>query len=415
MTDAELVKEIEAQKNIMIAVATGGPRIESVNEQYRQRRGWIADALRVRAIPDSNPYDDLWAWYGRWSSGDLPSWQSRRTHVTELYAPLLGRLQKAPGTRPEAAIEPTGWARVDRGIDAARSRLATARNEEDYQTVGLLCRETLISLAQGVYVPNLHPPTDGIMPSDTDAKRMLEAYISRELAGGSNEAARKHAKAALDLANTLVHKRTATFREAALCAEATTSVINSIAIVFGRRDPDEGGVPRQLISKRSSSRILDPAPQSLTRESAFTRMNRILELVGAEQQWVDGTFTRTDGDEKRQYSLPTSQGNFSLYFLIKDASIAHCWYVSTMFGRLNMDAQLADIRVLMAACSRGQQQPITFIIVTDDDVGPLRATAQRAFVKMKGFLPEDQRGFFSLEMWDHSTLTTKEKELGLRI
>lgn len=66
---------------------------------------------------------------------------------------------------------------------------------------------------------------------------MLEAYISSELAGGSNEELRKHARAAFDLANALQHRRTATFRDAALCAEATTSIVNLIAIVSGKRDP----------------------------------------------------------------------------------------------------------------------------------------------------------------------------------
>jgi len=66
---------------------------------------------------------------------------------------------------------------------------------------------------------------------------MLDAYLAVELSGGQNEAARRHAKASLDLANALQHDRTATFQDAALCAEATASVINIIAIVSGRRDP----------------------------------------------------------------------------------------------------------------------------------------------------------------------------------
>ena len=134
--------------------------------------------------------------------------------------------------------EPTGWARVDRGIEKVRNALEAASTEEDFQTVGLLCRETLISLAQAVFDPTLHTTLDGTDPSDTDAKRMLEAYIMTELAGGSNEEVRQHAKAALKLANSIQHRRTATFHDAALCAEATTSVVNLIAIVSGLRDPD---------------------------------------------------------------------------------------------------------------------------------------------------------------------------------
>jgi hypothetical protein len=66
---------------------------------------------------------------------------------------------------------------------------------------------------------------------------MLEAYFAVELAGGANEEARRHARSALDFANAVQHRRTATFRDAALCVEATTTVVNVIAIVAGRRDP----------------------------------------------------------------------------------------------------------------------------------------------------------------------------------
>ena len=67
---------------------------------------------------------------------------------------------------------------------------------------------------------------------------MLDAYIETELGGSESDEARKYAKASLSLANELQHKRTADFRSAAMCAEATTSVVNLIAIVSGRRDPD---------------------------------------------------------------------------------------------------------------------------------------------------------------------------------
>ena len=88
-----------------------------------------------------------------------------------------------------------------------------------------------------VYEKNKHLPADGVVPSDTDAGRMLEGYVAAELAGQANEGVRRHTKASLSLAVGLQHSRTADFRLAALCAEATSSVVNIIAIVSGRRDP----------------------------------------------------------------------------------------------------------------------------------------------------------------------------------
>lgn len=139
------------------------------------------------------------------------------------------------GQSPQVFEEPTGWEKVDRQLQEVRLRLDTAESEEQYQAVGLLCREVLISTAQEVYKSERHSSPDGVAPSETDAKRMLEAFFASELKGGANEEARVHAKAALRLALALQHKRTADFRMAALCAEATSSVVNILAVLGGRR------------------------------------------------------------------------------------------------------------------------------------------------------------------------------------
>ena len=120
-----------------------------------------------------------------------------------------------------AARDPASTKRTVYGV---RKRLETATMEEQFQAVGLLCRETLISLAQAVYDAELHPTLDEVTPSDTDAKRMLEAIFAVELKGSSNDEARAHARAAVGLALALQHKRTPNFRTAALCAEGETQV-----------------------------------------------------------------------------------------------------------------------------------------------------------------------------------------------
>lgn len=231
--NSALIEDIESQKQLMIDVATGGSRIDHVNDEYARRRGAIARDLAERGLEDPNPFSSLWKWYGKWSA-DLPGYQSRREFVVDLYDRLLTAL----GTSPESARrdEPTGWARVDRGGHKIRVQLARARDEEDFQGVGLLCRDVLISLAQEVFNPARHQTTDAVRPSNSDAGRMLEAFLSTELPGAENETVRRHAKAALTLAHALTHKRTAQFRAAALCAEATLSVINIVAIISGKRD-----------------------------------------------------------------------------------------------------------------------------------------------------------------------------------
>jgi hypothetical protein len=236
MTTEELFQAVEWIKATMIAVATGGPRINEVNAAFAKKYDEVAEELASRGVKNTFPYRDLWQWYERWSSGDMPSWQSRRSFVNGLADQLIRNIREASAGLV-AAHEPTGWARVDRTVTEARKRLELATAEEQFQAVGLLCREILISLAQAVFDPERHPTLDGVRASDTDAKRMLEAYIAVEFAGSGNEHTRKHARAACDLAVHLQHRRTASFREAAACVEATTSTVNLIAIMAGLRDP----------------------------------------------------------------------------------------------------------------------------------------------------------------------------------
>lgn len=151
---------------------------------------------------------------------------------------ISGRPVFAPsrsGARATAFEEPTGWQKVDRQFQESQLRLQTAQTEEQFQAVGLLCREVLISLAQEVFDPVRHKTLDGVAIGPTDAARMLEAFIAVELGGGTHDEARAHGKAALKLALALQHKRSATLRMAALCVEATASVTNVIAILAGRR------------------------------------------------------------------------------------------------------------------------------------------------------------------------------------
>lgn len=234
MNTAELIQELDRLKATMISVATGGPRIQEVQPEFARRFDAVTQELSSRGIENPLPYRDLWQWYGHWSGTEsLGSYAARRAYVADLFAPLIKIVQAGPAVEYEA----TGWQRVDRTAAELRNRLASAQTEEQFQAVGLLCREMLISLGQAVFIAADHPTVDGVKASPTDAKRMLEAYVAATLAGSANEYVRKHARAAIDLALHLQHKRTAAFRDAAFCVEATISATNLVAIISGRRDP----------------------------------------------------------------------------------------------------------------------------------------------------------------------------------
>jgi hypothetical protein len=130
------------------------------------------------------------------------------------------------------------WSRLDRALQKAHERFRVAVEEEDFQGVGLLCREVLVSLARIVYDESRHKTVDNVHPSETDAKRRLEAFFVAELPGSTNQASLRHARAAVSLADALVHSRTANSIDAALCLEATTSVVNLASILTGRTEKE---------------------------------------------------------------------------------------------------------------------------------------------------------------------------------
>lgn len=225
-----LVADVISRRDLMIAVATGGPQIDDVDENYRSSCNRIRSYLKSLGLRDPVQFYSLWEWYKYWSE-NLQTWAERRTYVTQLHDPFIEEIVSRRASSMAMRRPPTGWERVDRTMLKARNQLDRAEHEEDFQQIGLLCREILISLAQAVFDPAEHESLDGVEPSDTDARRMLEGYIGSKLLGKSNEELRKYAKSALSLASALVHRRTADRVQASLCVEATSSTCHVIRIL----------------------------------------------------------------------------------------------------------------------------------------------------------------------------------------
>lgn len=233
-TKENLIKDAEYLKNVMTSVATGGQRIQEVNDVYKEKYQKVNKTLQRLNFQNPNPYTDLWGWYGKWSS-DFPHYRERRAYLKEMYESLLKTLEENEDSELiSVTVDLNGWERIERTIQQIKSQQLKASTEEQFQTVGLLCRETIITLAQAVFDSQKHPILNNVKISKTDAKRMLEAYITTELSGSSNETLRKYAKATLDLANELTHKRTASKRDSALCSTATLSLVNFIGTIEGR-------------------------------------------------------------------------------------------------------------------------------------------------------------------------------------
>jgi hypothetical protein len=229
-----LLNDVKYLKNIMTSVSTGGQRIQDINEDYKKKFNLVDKALQKLTIKNPNLYKDLWEWYGKWSA-DFKKYIERRAFINEMYESLIQSLEDSNQRELiNITVDLTNWERIERSANQIRVSQNEAQTEEQFQVVGLLSRETIINLAQAVFIKEKHPILDGKEASKTDANRMLEAFIAIELSGSSNETIRKFARATLDLANELTHKRTATKRDASLCATATISLINLIGTIEGR-------------------------------------------------------------------------------------------------------------------------------------------------------------------------------------
>jgi hypothetical protein len=84
------------------------------------------------------PYDDLWRWYGKWSSGDPPSYQSRRECISDLVRRIIEFVRQRSELHGARVFEePTDWTKVDNTLDVMRRRLEQANGSST-------CRQALL-------------------------------------------------------------------------------------------------------------------------------------------------------------------------------------------------------------------------------------------------------------------------------
>ena len=125
------------------------------------------------------------------------------------------------------------WDRTERTLQQLNDALSRVDTPEQCQAAGSLARDALISLAQAVFRPEVHWRSSDPVPSATDSKRQLESYVVVAFAGGGNEEARSLVRSAVQLADALTHKRTATPKDARLAAIACESVMRLLAETEG--------------------------------------------------------------------------------------------------------------------------------------------------------------------------------------
>lgn len=231
-----LKQQIETIRNIMVSVATGGNKIQEDEARYKTLHAKVKQDCKKLNLTYNNTYSSLWDWYGKWKA-DFPTYQERRMYLKDLFEPTLAYFDEvADNDSLGTFVKLDDWDRIKRTVTKIKRDCIAAANEEDFQTIGLLCRDVIISLAQAVYNPIFHGDKDenGMTIGKSDAVRMIGNYINVELKGSANKDLRAYAKATNTLANRLVHERNATKKDMLLTVTSTLALINFIGILEGK-------------------------------------------------------------------------------------------------------------------------------------------------------------------------------------
>ncbi len=230
-----VLRLINEEKDILVKAGTGIIQIRDTkeNNSYKAKHQYLCNVLSKLGLSPAHNYNDLWDWYTDYDDKELKTYQSRRDYLKELYSPLIHMIEGSEDNSINLLhYDKTGWDKVDEDAQRMKEVLEGAYKTQDFQSVGMYGRELLITLAQTVYRKEKHGSTiDGVEISQTDSKRMLDAYVTFCLKHKSRERETKFARAAVDFSNELTHTRTAVSMDAELCYTAVLSTVHIIRVL----------------------------------------------------------------------------------------------------------------------------------------------------------------------------------------
>ena len=199
----------------------------------------IGDFDKLRALGREDTDEMLEAMRTVW-----PFNETDREHIHHLSFQLDA--QSLDGDPLTIFQDPIGWTHIADAMNDIRAKLGLASDVNAYAEVGLLCRRALIQMGQAIFDPEKHPPlgaNDAEVSLD-DVKRIVARYLEVEMPGPSRQTARQCVRSAVDLASQLVHGNNSTYRDAALCAQATSNAVGLFYILSTNQsnaeDPEFG-------------------------------------------------------------------------------------------------------------------------------------------------------------------------------
>ncbi len=152
--------------------------------------------------------------------------------VYSFHIGLMHRLMNSNNYNPEDFIKGITLDRdmapqLLRKLKIIASLIDSAIEVEDFQSIGVQCREVLISLGNTIYFPEM--AGDKEQPQASNFKRKTELFIKFYVSGSENSDYRNIIKkltvSTWDYANKLTHSNDTTFYDASTCVTLCTSLV----------------------------------------------------------------------------------------------------------------------------------------------------------------------------------------------
>lgn len=177
-------------------------------------------------------------------NGGQGSWQARRNMLDQEFEPLHALLdEREAGSITSTLADPisprrlTGWPRVDEEISELRRHFESASTQQDYSNVGNDAVSVLEALSAAAYDHEKHRrPEDESEPPVASTKDRFDRYIEASLPGKENAEMRKLARATIEMAQAVKHRRSTVTRMSAGVAADSVIVLSNL---MRRIDPTQ--------------------------------------------------------------------------------------------------------------------------------------------------------------------------------
>lgn len=225
---ATLRQLLQAQANTIVAVGTGGERIQNADSRWQRDTRTLNANFRRLGLQPPFPWDGLWDWYGYYSQ-NLGTYQERRSHVRELTQAALTQLDQVEARGgvhdPAAGDDSPTWENLNGRISGLVEEYSSARDRDGWQDVGRRSREILIDFGKLIADPAI--VSEGQQaPRGADAKAWFDLFLARHASGRDKAELRATMRAVWDLAQKVTHGDIADV-DAFAAAQATVMVVRT--------------------------------------------------------------------------------------------------------------------------------------------------------------------------------------------